>query len=130
MPSRLLAPEWPAWPEFHRGVLLDDDAADLELSRVLVAAEDHAGAEWWAELLELREMLERATQIIGRICGRHCAPSRRPRWRSVVEGVSRAEVEAALPDLDILSIEPADTTGLGWPLNKTAPQRYRLRRPA
>ncbi|MDQ1645956.1 MAG: hypothetical protein QOJ50_2140, partial [Cryptosporangiaceae bacterium] len=27
---------------------------------------------------------------------------------------------------EMLSAEPADTTGLGWPLNKTAPQWYRL----
>jgi SAM-dependent methyltransferase len=47
--------------------------------------------------------------------------------RSVVEGVSRAEVEAAFPGWETLSVEPADTAGLGWPLNKTAPQWYRLR---
>jgi hypothetical protein len=28
----------------------------------------------------------------------------------------------------MLSVEPADTTGLGWPLKETAPQWYRLRR--
>jgi SAM-dependent methyltransferase len=49
--------------------------------------------------------------------------------RSVVEGVSRAEVEAAFPGWETLSVEPAGTAGLGWPLNKTAPQWYRLRRP-
>ncbi|MEO6715548.1 MAG: hypothetical protein ABIM89_19275 [Mycobacteriales bacterium] len=52
------------------------------------------------------------------------------RMRSVVEGVSRAEVEAAFPRWEMLSVEPADTAGLGWPLNRTAPQWYRLRRPA
>jgi SAM-dependent methyltransferase len=52
------------------------------------------------------------------------------RMRSVVGGVSRAEVEAAFPGWEMLSVEAADTTGLGWPLNKTAPQWYRLRRQA
>jgi len=52
------------------------------------------------------------------------------RMRSVVEGVSRAAVEAAFPRWEMLSVEPADTAGLGWPLNRTAPQWYRLRRPA
>ncbi len=50
------------------------------------------------------------------------------RLRSVVGGVTRTEVEAAFPGWDTLSVEPADTTGLGWPMNKTAPQWYRLRR--
>jgi hypothetical protein len=50
------------------------------------------------------------------------------RMRSVVGGVSRSEVEAAFPGWEMLSVEPADTTGLGWPLNKTAPQWHRLRR--
>jgi SAM-dependent methyltransferase len=52
------------------------------------------------------------------------------RIRSVVGGVARAEVQAAFPGWQRLSIEPADTTGLGWPLNKTAPPWYRLRRAA
>jgi SAM-dependent methyltransferase len=52
------------------------------------------------------------------------------RMRSVVGGVSRAEVEAAFPGWEMLSVEPAKTTGLGWPMNKTAPQWYRLRREA
>jgi SAM-dependent methyltransferase len=50
--------------------------------------------------------------------------------RSVVGGVTRADVEAAFPGWEMLSVEPADTTGVGWPLNKTAPQWYRLRRQA
>lgn len=50
--------------------------------------------------------------------------------RAVVGGVSRAEVEAAFPGWGILSVEPAQTAGLGWPLTKTAPQWYRLRRPS
>lgn len=52
------------------------------------------------------------------------------RIRSAAGGVSRAEVEAAFPDWTMLSVEPADTAGLGWPLNRTAPQWYRLRRAA
>ena len=50
------------------------------------------------------------------------------RMRNIVGGVSRAEVEAAFPGWHVLSAEPAGTKGLGWPLNKTAPQWYRLRR--
>lgn len=48
--------------------------------------------------------------------------------RSLAGGVSRAEVESAFPDWEMLSTEAAPTTGLGWPLNKTAPRWYRLRR--
>jgi hypothetical protein len=50
--------------------------------------------------------------------------------RSAVGGVARADVEAAFPGWEVLSVDPADTTGLGWPLNRTAPQWYRLRRPS
>jgi SAM-dependent methyltransferase len=50
------------------------------------------------------------------------------RMRSVVGGVTREDVETALPGWEMLSVEPAETTGLGWPLTKTAPQWYRLRR--
>lgn len=50
------------------------------------------------------------------------------RIRSIVGGVSRADVEAAFPGWEMLSVEPAETRGLGWPLTKTAPQWYRLRR--
>jgi SAM-dependent methyltransferase len=49
------------------------------------------------------------------------------RVRSVVGGVTRAEVEAAFSDWEMLSVEPAETKGLGWPLTKTRPQWYRLR---
>lgn len=42
-------------------------------------------------------------------------------------GVSRAEVEAAFPQWELLSVEPADTSGMPGPLKKTAPQWYRLR---
>jgi SAM-dependent methyltransferase len=50
------------------------------------------------------------------------------RWRSLVGGASREEVESALAGWEMLSTEPADTAGLGWPMNKTTPQWYRLRR--
>jgi SAM-dependent methyltransferase len=50
------------------------------------------------------------------------------RMRSVVGGVSRTDVETAFPGWEMVSVEPADTTGLGWPLTKTAPMWYRLRR--
>lgn len=50
------------------------------------------------------------------------------RLRSLVGGVSQAEVAAAFPEWEMLAVEPADTAGLGWPMNKTAPRWYRLRR--
>jgi SAM-dependent methyltransferase len=50
--------------------------------------------------------------------------------RSVAGGASRAEVEAAFPGWDLLSVEPAPTTGLGWPMNRTAPLWHRFRRAA
>ena len=49
--------------------------------------------------------------------------------RSVVGGVSRADVEAAFPGWEMRSVEAAETSGLGWPLTKTAPQWYRLHQP-
>jgi cyclopropane fatty-acyl-phospholipid synthase-like methyltransferase len=52
------------------------------------------------------------------------------RLRSRIGGVSQAEVEAAFPDWELLDVQPAETAGLGWPMNKTSPQWYRLRRPA
>lgn len=48
--------------------------------------------------------------------------------RALVEGVSQAEVEAAFPGWELLSVERADTAGLGWPMSTTAPQWYRLGR--
>jgi SAM-dependent methyltransferase len=50
------------------------------------------------------------------------------RYRRLVGGVSQGEVEAAFPGWTLLTTEPADTAGLGWPMNRTAPQWYRLRR--
>jgi hypothetical protein len=52
------------------------------------------------------------------------------RMRSLVGGVSQAEVESAFPEWEMLTVEPADTAGLSWPMNKTAPQWYRLARRA
>jgi SAM-dependent methyltransferase len=51
------------------------------------------------------------------------------RLRSLIGGVSQAEVEAAFPDWELIAVEPAQTIGLDWPMNKTAPHWYRLRRP-
>lgn len=52
-----------------------------------------------------------------------------PTWmRSLLEGVSYEQVEAAFPDWELLAVDPADTRGLGWPMNRTRPQWYRLRR--
>jgi hypothetical protein len=52
------------------------------------------------------------------------------RMRGRAGGVSQDEVQAAFPGWETLSVDPADTAGLGWPMNKTAPQWYRLRRSA
>lgn len=49
------------------------------------------------------------------------------RIRSIVGGVSWADVEAAFPGWEMLSAEPAETAGLGWPLTRTAPHWYELR---
>ena len=50
------------------------------------------------------------------------------RLRSLVGGVSQAEVEAAFPEWELIAVEPADTAGLGWPMNRTSPRWYRLHR--
>ena len=50
------------------------------------------------------------------------------RWRWLVESASQEEVETAFAGWEMLASEPTDTAGLGWPMNKTAPRRYRLRR--
>jgi len=49
-------------------------------------------------------------------------------WRSLLEGVSREEVERAFPTWVLLSVDPADTRGLGWPMNRSNPRWYRLGR--
>jgi SAM-dependent methyltransferase len=50
------------------------------------------------------------------------------RWRPLVDGASQEEVQTAFAGWQMLAAEPADTAGLGWPMNKTAPRWYRLRR--
>jgi 2-polyprenyl-3-methyl-5-hydroxy-6-metoxy-1,4-benzoquinol methylase len=47
--------------------------------------------------------------------------------RSLVGGVTRAEIEEALPGWDLLSVEHAQTKGLGWPMTRMSPRWYRLR---
>lgn len=44
----------------------------------------------------------------------------------VVGGASRDRVEAAFPEWQVLSDEPAELRGLGWPLNRTEPRWFRL----
>ncbi|GAA4240021.1 hypothetical protein GCM10022254_63170 [Actinomadura meridiana] len=43
------------------------------------------------------------------------------RLRARIGGVSQAEIEAAFPDWELLDVHPADTKGLGWPMNRTSP---------
>jgi SAM-dependent methyltransferase len=50
------------------------------------------------------------------------------RWQWLVEGASHEQVQTAFAGWEMLASEPADTAGLGWPMNKTAPRWYRLRR--
>ena len=50
------------------------------------------------------------------------------RWRWLVEGASQQEVQTAFAGWQMLTAESADTAGLSWPMNKTAPRWYRLRR--
>ncbi|WP_226924769.1 class I SAM-dependent methyltransferase [Georgenia satyanarayanai] len=51
-----------------------------------------------------------------------------PTWfRRLAGGVSEAEVVAAFPRWELLAVDPAETAGLGFPMNRTRPQWYRLR---
>jgi SAM-dependent methyltransferase len=50
------------------------------------------------------------------------------RWRPLVGGASQQQVQTAFAGWEMLMAGPADTAGLGWPMNKTAPRWYRLRR--
>lgn len=52
------------------------------------------------------------------------------RYRRMVGGVSGDEVQAAFPDWEMVAVEAAQTAGLGWPMSRTEPRWYRLRRPA
>jgi SAM-dependent methyltransferase len=49
------------------------------------------------------------------------------RLRSLVGGVTRAEIQSAFVGWDLLAAEPAGTDGLGWPMSRTSPQWFRLR---
>jgi SAM-dependent methyltransferase len=49
------------------------------------------------------------------------------RLRSWAGGVTQAEVEVAFPGWEMLSVEPAQTKGLGWPMTRMAPLWFRLR---
>jgi SAM-dependent methyltransferase len=49
------------------------------------------------------------------------------RWQTATGAVSSADIQAAFPGWQMLSVERANTTGLGWPLTKTSPTWYRLR---
>ncbi|MBE1489968.1 class I SAM-dependent methyltransferase [Plantactinospora soyae] len=52
-----------------------------------------------------------------------------PTWfRALAGGVSQDEVTAAFPGWTLLAVDPAPTGGLGWPMNRTSPRWYRLRR--
>jgi hypothetical protein len=48
--------------------------------------------------------------------------------RSLIGSASRDEVEAAFREWTLVAVDPAQTDGLGWPMNRTAPQWYRFRR--
>ena len=50
------------------------------------------------------------------------------RIRIATGAASRTDVETAFPGWEMLSVDPANTAGLGWPLTRTAPQWFRLRR--
>lgn len=50
------------------------------------------------------------------------------RLRRLIGGTSRSDVEAAFSGWVMDADEPASTAGLGWPMNRTAPRWYRLRR--
>jgi SAM-dependent methyltransferase len=49
------------------------------------------------------------------------------RIRALTGAVSQSEVQEAFPGWELLSVDPADTAGLGWPLDRTAPHWLRLR---
>ena len=50
------------------------------------------------------------------------------RLLSMAGGASQADVEEAFQGWELVTVDPAETSGLGWPLNRTAPQWYRLGR--
>jgi SAM-dependent methyltransferase len=50
------------------------------------------------------------------------------RLRNWLGGVTQDEVEEAFPGWALVAVDLAPTRGLGWPMNRTSPQWYRLRR--
>jgi SAM-dependent methyltransferase len=50
------------------------------------------------------------------------------RLRNWIGGVTQGEVEEAFPGWTLMAVDAAPTKGLGWPMNRTSPQWYRLRR--
>lgn len=50
------------------------------------------------------------------------------RWQRLAEGVARSEIESAFAGWTMASAEPAPTAGLGFPMNRTNPTWYWLRR--
>ncbi len=52
------------------------------------------------------------------------------RLGTVIGGASRSDVEEAFQEWDVLAVDLSDTAGLGWPMNRTRPQWYRLGRRA
>jgi SAM-dependent methyltransferase len=49
------------------------------------------------------------------------------RIRALTGALSLKEAQDGFPAWDLMSVDPADTAGLGWPLNRTAPHWLRLR---
>ncbi|GAB3483253.1 class I SAM-dependent methyltransferase [Nocardiopsis coralliicola] len=52
------------------------------------------------------------------------------KYRRMVEGASPEEVAAGFPDWELTRTEAASTEGMGWPMDRTAPQWYRFQYPA
>lgn len=48
------------------------------------------------------------------------------RFQGSIGGVSRQDIEGAFPNWRTTHTEAAPLTGLGWPMNRTAPHWYRL----
>ena len=80
------------------------------------------------------EARERAA--VGRSVSARTAPGARllmlafglTRLRSMIGGVSEDQVRDAFPGWQLTDSEPAQTAGLGFPMNRTKPRWYRLRR--
>ncbi|MEL7975048.1 class I SAM-dependent methyltransferase [Isoptericola sp. F-RaC21] len=48
------------------------------------------------------------------------------RWRRLVEGAAESDIVTAFSGWELLDVRDADTAGLGFPMNRTAPRWYRL----